>query len=164
LLDVVITISIGIGIVVVLLAGIRALVGRTGIGFPAIDAVFVPGDWFVPTRVTLIDDTTVQIEGVTPQLDWATEHREWSVTGATLVLWEGAVGSYPVSSDGAVLVRHTFSGGGGLGRPVGWHVVRIERRDGGKPVEAAYVLVDLTKMVWLKRTGPLEWRSFAIER
>ncbi|MCL4078203.1 hypothetical protein MX659_01065 [Coriobacteriia bacterium Es71-Z0120] len=163
-LDLVITISIGVAIVVGLLAGIRALVGTTGIGLPAIDVVFVPGDWFTPTRVTLIDETTVQVEGVTSPLSWSSEQREFGVSGGTLVLWEGTGESYPASDGGTLAVRHAFSSRGGLSRPVGWRVVRIERRDGGTTVEAAYVLMDLTKMVWLKRTGPLEWRRYAIEQ
>jgi len=164
MLDLAITISIGIVIVAGLLAGVRALVGKTGIGFPAIDAVFVPSEWFMPTRVALIDDTTVEVEGVTAVVGWTSDQREWSVSGATLVLWEGTVESYPVSDDGTVRVRHTFSGGSSLSSPVGWRVVRIEQRDGGKPVAAAYVLMDLTKRVWLKRTGPLEWRTLQIEK
>lgn len=80
-LDLVIMVSLGLAIVVGLLAGLRALVGRTGIGFLAIDAVYVPGDWFMPTRVALIDDTTVRVEGVTAPLVWSSDRREWGVSG-----------------------------------------------------------------------------------
>ncbi|MCX8006592.1 MAG: hypothetical protein N3B11_00545 [Coriobacteriia bacterium] len=164
LFDLVLTVCIGVAIVVAILFGIRALVGSTGIGLPALDAVFVPQEWFMPTRVALVSETGVEVEGVTAGLQWSSNQREWVVSGATLALWEGSTETYPASPDGTVRVRHDFAGGSGLSRPAGWRVVRIERRDAGKAVGAAYVLVDLTKMVWLKRTGPLEWRQLAIER
>lgn len=164
LFDLVLTVSIGVAIIVGLLFGVRAIVGRTGIGFPAIDAVFVPQEWFSPTAVRLIDDTTVEIDAVISLAQEPPEQQDLAVSGATLVLWEGATESYPVAADGNVRVRHTFSGGGGLSRPMGWRVVRIEHRVGTTPVRAAYVFVDLTKLVWLKRTGPLEWMTLPIEK
>ncbi|MDI6711676.1 MAG: hypothetical protein QMD96_00400 [Anaerosomatales bacterium] len=164
LFDLVLSIAVGAAIVVGLLFGVRALAGRTGMGLPAVDAVFVPQDWFSPTNVRLIDDTTVELEGVVAVPGEPQGAQELVVSGATLLLWEGATESYPLASDGEVRVRHTFSGGGGLSRPVGWRVVRVEHRAGGVPTGAAYVLVDLTKLVWLKRTGPVEWRTLPIEQ
>lgn len=164
LFDLVLSVGIGAAILVGLLFGVRAIVGRTGIGFPAVDAVFVPQEWFSPTAVRLIDAMTVEIDGVMSLAQGPPEQQGLSVSGATLVLWEGATESYPVSADGNVRIRHTFSGGGGLSRPVGWRIVRIEHRVGAAPTRAAYVFVDLTKLVWLKRTGPLEWQTLPIEK
>lgn len=164
LLDLVLTIAFGIAIVVGLLFGMRALAGRTGVGFPALDLMFVPQDWFSPTAVRLVDDTTVEVEGVMSLSKEPADQQGLVVSGATLLLWEGATESYPVAADGTVRVRHSFSTGGGLSRPVGWRVVRIEHRVGAVPVGSAYLLMDLTKLVWLKRTGPLEWRTLPIAR
>ncbi len=157
-----------VAVLVVLLAiaffGIRSAVGTTGVGFPAIDVLFVPGDWVVINKVVLTDPATVHIEGFAPGLAWsaAPADRTWLVSGSTLALTEANEDTFPVPADGRVVVDHAF-GAGVSQQAAGWHVVKIQQFDLGQPKATAYVIVDLTKGVWLKRTGAFRWQEMKME-
>ncbi len=144
--------------------GMRAAVGTTGSGFPLIDVFFMEGDWFVPSRVALKDPATVYIEGFAPGLTWtaAEGSREWLVSGSTLVLTEANENVYPVPADGRVIVEQTF-GAGASSQAAGWRVVKIQQYDLKQPKASAFLIVDLTKQVWLKRTGVFTWQQVPME-
>lgn len=151
-------------LLVIAFLGIRSAVGTTGVGFPAIDVFFVPGDWMVTNKVILTDPATVHIEGFAPGLVWsaAQADREWLVSGSTLVLTEANEDRFPVPPDGRVVVDHTF-GAGVSQQAAGWHVVKIQQLDLGQPKATAYAIVDLTRKVWLKRTGTFRWQEMPME-
>ncbi len=151
-------------IVVGVFLGMRALVGTKGLGLPYLDVLFVPDEWFVPTRVAVRDADTVYIEGFAPDLVWsaAPGDREWLVSGSTLLMTEAAVEAYPVPEDGRVVVEHTF-GAGAVQQAAGWRVVKIQQYDLGQPKATAFVIVDLTHGVWLKRVGYLKWDETPME-
>lgn len=151
-------------LVVIAFLGMRAAVGTTGSGFPAIDVFFVDGDWFVPSRVVAVDAATVTVEGFAPGLSWNAPEgqREWLVSGSTLVLTEANENTFPVPADGRVVVEKTFSAGVSR-QAAGWHVVKIQQYDMGTPKATAYVIVDLTEKVWLKRTGTFRWQRQPME-
>ncbi|TDB38108.1 MAG: hypothetical protein D9V44_08700 [Actinobacteria bacterium] len=151
-------------LLVLAFVGMRAAVGTTGSGFPLIDVFFVRGDWLVPSRVALKDPATVYIEGYAPGLTWvaAEGSREWLVSGSTLVLTEANENTYPVPVDGRVIIEHTF-GAGVSQQAAGWHVVKIQQYDLKQPKATAFVIVDLTKQVWLKRTGTFRWQQVPMQ-
>jgi hypothetical protein len=151
-------------IVVLAFVGMRALVGTKGSGLPYLDVLFVPDEWFVATRVAAKGPTTVYIEGVAPGLAWTgpPANREWLVTGSTLMLTEANVETYAVRDDGLVAVEYTF-GAGASQQATGWRVVKIQQGDLGQPKAAAFVIVDLTRGVWLKRVGYLQWDEMPME-
>lgn len=165
LLDLIITVAIGAAIVLGILGLLKLAVGKTGVDLPIIDILFVPQDWFAPTRVALKDETTVSIEGSTVALDWVGygDDREWVTSGSTLILPEANERSFAVPEDGSVAVECTFGGETSLGQAAGWRVVKIMQVDRGEPRRAAFVIVDLTRKVWLRRTGPLQWDEFPME-
>ncbi len=165
LFDLLLAIAVGFAIVAGIAYGLRLAAGTTGMGLPALDVVFVPQGWFTPTRVTLLDASSVRIEGVTQGLTWSAppDQRQWIVGGSTLVLTEGAAYTYPVRDDGTVIVDYTFGGQQSLGQAAGWRVVRITQRDGALDRAAAFVVVDLTKRVWLRRTGPVQFTQTPME-
>jgi len=151
-------------LVVLVFIGMRALVGTNGSGLPYLDVLFVNDEWFVPTRVAPKDVATVYVEGYTGGLEWTSPpaSREWLVTGSTLLLTEGNRNTFVVPEDGRVIVEHTFSAGANM-QATGWHVVKIQQYDLGVPKRTAFVIVDLTRGVWLKRTGPLQWDEVTME-
>ncbi|MCE5191589.1 MAG: hypothetical protein LLG08_07515 [Actinomycetia bacterium] len=161
LLKVVATIA---AVLAVAFFGLRAAVGTTGIGFPALDAFFVAQEWFVPSSVVLQDPVTVHIEGFAPGLTWnaARGNRQWLVSGSTLLAAEASANTYPVPPDGRVVVEYTFNAGA-TQQATGWRVVKIRQDDLGQPKTAAFVIVDLTDRVWLKHTGIFGWRRVAME-
>ncbi|MGB4592884.1 MAG: hypothetical protein WBI63_03805 [Coriobacteriia bacterium] len=165
LLDLLITVAIAAAIVLGILGLLKLAVGQTGVDLPIVDILFVPQEWFAPTRVTLKDEATVYIEGNTIALDWIGygDDREWVTSGSTLILPEANARSFTVPEDGRVIVECTFGGETSLGRAAGWRVVKIEQVDLSEPKRAAYVIVDLTRKVWLRRTGPVQWDEFPME-
>ena len=145
--------------------GMRAAVGTTGSGFPAIDVLFVQGDWFVPSRVTLTDQTTVHVEGYAPGLPWVAppgDSREWLVSGSTLLLAEANTATFAVPADGRVIVDHEFAAGVSQ-QAAGWHVIKIQQYDEGRAKATAFVIVDLTNRAWLQRNGPIGWKQVKMD-
>lgn len=151
-------------LVIAAFIGMRALVGTNGSGLPYLDVLFVPDEWFVPTRVAPKDVATVYIEGFAPGLDWSAppESRAWLVSGSTLMLTEANTKEFVVPEDGRVIVEYTFSAGTNM-QATGWRVVKIQQYDLGTPKATAFVMVDLTRGVWLKRTGYLQWKEIPME-
>lgn len=151
-------------IVVLAFIGMRALVGAKGSGLPYLDVLFVPDEWFVPTRVAPKDAVTVYIEGVASGLTWTAPaaDRQWLVTGSTLLFSEANTSTYPMPEDGRIVVEHTFSAGA-TEQAAGWRVVKIQQYDLGQPKATAFVIVDLTRSVWLKRVGYLQWDEMPME-
>jgi hypothetical protein len=151
-------------IAVLAFMGMRSAVGTTGSGFPLIDVFFVQGDWLAPSRVVLTDPATVYIEGFAPGLVWTAPeaNRLWRVSGSTLVLTEANENTFPVPVDGRVVVEQKF-GAGVSHQAAGWHVVKIQQFDQGEPKATAFVIVDLTKEIWLKRVGTFDWQETPME-
>lgn len=158
------TVAIIAAVLAVAFFSLRAAVGTTGVGFPALDAFVVPEEWFVPSSVALKDPTTVHIEGYAPGLTWSAAQgsRQWLVSGSTLLAAEASASTYPVPADGRVVVEYTF-GAGATQQAAGWRVVKIQQDDLGQPKAAAFVIVDLTDRVWLKHTGIFGWRRVPME-
>jgi len=165
ILDLLITVAVAAAIFLGILALLRVAVGDNGIDFPALDIVFVPQEWFVPSRVAPKDETTVYIEGNSVGLVWTGSgaDREWITSGSTLLLTEANEQTFPVPEDGRVIAEYTFGGDTSLGQAAGWRVVKIEQRDQGVSKAAAFVIVDLTRQVWLRRTGPVQWTEVPME-
>lgn len=164
ILDLIITVIVALIILSIVLVGLKYAVGKTGLDFPAIDVLLVPQDWFTPTRVALTDPTTVHIEG-TAALGWDPNDatREWVASGSTLVLTEVNDKVFPVPADGRVVVDYTFGSETSVSQAAGWRVVKILARDAEGSHAAAYVIVDMTRKVWLRRTGPLTWAELKME-
>lgn len=151
-------------LVVLLFIGMRALVGTSGSGLPYLDVLFVPDDWFVPTRVAPKDTATVYVEGFAPGLAWTAPpaSRQWLVSGSTLLLTEANEETYIVPEDGRVVVEYSFGASANM-QASGWRVVKIQQFDLGQPKATAFVIVDLTRGVWLKRVGYLRWDELPME-
>ncbi len=158
------TLAIIAVIVVLAFVGMRALVGTNGSGLPYLDVIFVTDEWFVPTRVALKDATTVYVEGFAPKLDWTAPpaSRQWLVSGSTLMLTEANTTEFVVPEDGRVIVEYAFSAGTNM-QATGWRVVKIQQYDLGTPKATAFVMVDLTSGVWLRRTGYLRWEEMKMQ-
>lgn len=165
IIDLLITVAVAAAIFLGILALLRLAVGQNGIDLPALDVVFVPQEWFVPTRVALKSETTVYVEGNSAGLEWSGTgaEREWVTSGSTLLLTEANEQTFPVPDDGRVIAECTFGGDTSLGQAAGWRVVKIEQRDQGESKAAAFVIVDLTRQVWLRRTGPVQWMEVQME-
>jgi len=150
-------------VVAVIYLGLQALVGSDGIGIAVIDVLVVPGKWFVPNQVTLTDASTVVITGDTPGALWDTPagERTLRVTGSTLVLDYGGETLAPVAGDGTVHITYAFPQSL-VQQSAGWQVVRLEQVERQTDPAAAFVVVDLTKRVWLHRTGPFSWQQLPI--
>lgn len=142
---------------------LMAAVGTHGIGIVFIDVLLVPGDWFVPDQVSLADASTVVITGSTPGALWDTPvgERRLRVSGSTLILDYAGESFVPVADDGTVRITYGFPQSL-VEQSAGWRVVRIYQANGQKDPAAAFVMIDLTKRVWLHRTGPLSWREIPI--
>ncbi|MHB1340657.1 MAG: hypothetical protein ACYC77_11220 [Coriobacteriia bacterium] len=164
-LDILITVAIAAAIFIGIIVLLRVVVGDNGVDLPALDVVFVPQEWFVPSRVAPKGEATVYIEGSSMGLEWTGTgaDREWVTSGSTLVLPEANEQSFPVPDDGRVIVEYTFGGDTSLGQAAGWRVVKIEQRDDGVSKRAAFVIVDLTRQVWLRRMGPVQWTEVPME-
>jgi hypothetical protein len=150
-------------VVAVVYIGLQAAVGSDGIGITLIDVLLVPGDWFVPNQVTLADASTVVITGSTPGALWDTPigERNLRVSGSTLMMDYGGESFVPVADDNTVSLTYGFPQSL-VQQSAGWQVVRLQQVERQTDPAAAFVVVDLTKRVWLYRTGPLSWRQIPI--
>jgi len=150
-------------VVVLVYVGLQAAVGSDGIGIALIDVLLVPGDWFVPNQVTLADASTVVLTGSTPGALWDTPtgERNLRVTGSTLVMDYAGQSLAPVADDNTVSISYAFPQSL-VQQSAGWQVIRLSQVERQEDPAAAFVVVDLTKRVWLYRTGPLSWRQIPI--
>jgi len=150
-------------VVAVAYLGLQAAVGSDGIGITFIDVLLVPGEWFVPNQVTLADASTVVVTGSTPGAMWdsPTGERNLRVTGSTLMMDYSGETLVPVGDDNAVSITYAFPQSL-VQQSAGWQVIRLEQVERAEDPAAAFVVVDLTKRVWLYRTGPLSWRQIPI--
>jgi len=150
-------------VVLVVVFVLRAAVGTDGIGIVLIDVLLVPQDWFVPNQVTMSDASTVVITGSTPGALWDTPvgERQLRISGSTLMMDYAGESLVPVADDGTVRITYGFPQSL-VEQSAGWRVVRIHQADRQLDPAAAFVVVDLTKRVWLYRTGPLSWREIPI--
>ncbi len=148
---------------VVIFFVLQAAVGSDGIGVTFIDVLLVPGDWFVPGQVTLADASTVVITGSTPGALWDTPigERHLRVTGSTLMMDYAGESDVPVADNGTVSITYGFPQSL-VEQSAGWQVVRLQQVERQTDPATAFVVVDLTKRVWLYRTGPLSWRRIPI--
>jgi len=150
-------------VVAVVYAGLQAAVGSDGIGITFIDVLLVPGEWFVPDQVTLADASTVVITGRTPGALWDTPigERTLRVSGSTLMMEYAGETLVPVGDDDTVTVTYGFPQSL-VQQSAGWQVIRLQQAERAEDPATAFVVVDLTKRVWLYRTGPLSWRQIPI--
>lgn len=150
-------------VVAVVYIGLQAAVGSDGIGITFIDVLLVPEDWFVPDQVTLADASTVVITGNASGALWDTPTGERSlrVSGSTLMMDYAGESTVPVADDGAVRVSYGFPQSL-VQQSAGWQVVRLQQVERQTEPATAFVVVDLTKRVWLYRTGPVSWRQIPI--
>lgn len=150
-------------VLVVLFVGVRALVGTTGIGYPFIDVLLVPDEWFVPDQVYLTEPATVTVTGSTPGALWDTPvgERDLAVSGSTMVLSSTTEVVAPVAEDGTVRATYTFAASD-VEQAAGWRVIRMQQVQRAERPGTAYVMVDLTRRVWLVRTSPVSWREVPV--